>query len=145
MKINHEVIINKSREDVWRVFDNPENMKGWQPTLKKYEHQSGQPRQVGAVSKLTYEEKGREIVMTEAITGRDVPGELSGRYTMRQATNKVSNKFVSLDESKTEWVMICRFSFKGFSWKLISPLMRGAMRKRIEKSMNLFKQLAENQ
>ncbi len=145
MKIIREIVINKSREEVWKVFDDPENMKKWQPTLKKFEHQSGRQGQVGAISKLTYEENRREIVMTETITGRKEPDEFSGEYTTPQAVNKINNKFVKLDDSKTKWVMDCEFRFKGLIWNLISPLLRGAIRKRIEKDMNQFKQLAENQ
>jgi uncharacterized membrane protein len=145
MKISHEIIINKSREDVWKIFDNIENMKKWQPTLKKFEHQGCQQGQVGAVSKLTYEERGRQIVMTETITGRKEPDEFSGEYTTPQAVNMITNKFVILDDARTKWVMDCEFKFKGLIWKLISPLLRGAISNRIAKDMNKFKQLAESQ
>jgi carbon monoxide dehydrogenase subunit G len=71
MNFKSEIVINRNREDVWKLFDNTDNMKKWQPTLKKFEPQSGKPGQVGAVSKLTYEENGREIVLIETITSRN--------------------------------------------------------------------------
>jgi len=145
MKISHQLIINRDREDVWRLFDNPENMKKWQPSLKKFEHQSGHQGHVGAVSKLTYEENGREIVMTETITYRSEPDGFSGEYTTRQAINKISNYFMKVEDGKTRWAVDCEFIFNGFLLKLISPLMKGAIRKRIVKDMNQFKQLAESQ
>ncbi len=81
-------------------MDNVENMKEWQPSLKSFEHQSGEPGQVGAVSKLTYNENGREIVLTETITGRKEPEEFSGTYDNPVARNRVKNTFVELDRGK---------------------------------------------
>ncbi|MCI0338528.1 MAG: SRPBCC family protein [Acidobacteria bacterium] len=143
MKIGNEIIINRKRDDVWKIFGNPENLKKWQPTLKKYERQAGRHREAGAGSILIYEEKGREIAMTETITSWNEPTEFSCIYLTSQAANKVSNKFFSLGASKTKWVMDCEISFYGFTWKLLSPLMRGTIRKRIKKLMTQFKKFAE--
>ncbi len=145
MKISHELIINRKRDEVWRIFDNPANMKIWQPTLKKFEHQSGRQGYVGAVSRLVYEENGREIIMTETITYRSEPDGFSGEYATKQATNKVSNQFIKLEGNKTRWVMACEFIFNGVLFKLISPFIKGTIRKRIVNDMNRFKQLAESQ
>jgi uncharacterized protein YndB with AHSA1/START domain len=56
MKFTLELTLHKSRADVWRAFDNPENTKVWQPTLVRVETVSGAQGQTGAVSKLTYAE-----------------------------------------------------------------------------------------
>ncbi|NIR50112.1 SRPBCC family protein [candidate division KSB1 bacterium] len=98
--IHFEIPINERREKVWKAMDNVENMKEWQPSLKSFEHQSGEPGQVGAVSKLTYNENGREIVLTETITGRKEPEEFSGTYDNPVARNRVKNTFVELDRGK---------------------------------------------
>lgn len=105
MEFSHEVVINKDREEVWKIFDNPDNLKKWQPTLKSFEPQSGQPGQVGATSKLIYEENGREIVLTETIKSRDYPQEFSGSYSSSHATNNLTNKFLTLDDGAMKWVM----------------------------------------
>ncbi len=144
MKFALELVINRSREEVWRVFDNPDNMKKWQPTLKKFEPQSGTPGQVGAVSKLSYEENGREIVLIETITSRNEPEEFSGTYQNPMALNAIKNRFVKLDENRTKWIIECEFIFSGF-WKLLSPLMKGMIKKRTEKDINQFKKLAESE
>lgn len=34
MKIKIDIVIDADRETVWRSFDNPENMKKWQPMLQ---------------------------------------------------------------------------------------------------------------
>ena len=65
MKYKLEITIHKPRADVWQAFDSTENLKQWQPSLKKFEHVSGTPGQPGAVSTLTYEENDREFSLTE--------------------------------------------------------------------------------
>ena len=37
MNFKYEIVINRSRAEVWKLFDNVDNMKKWQPTLKKFE------------------------------------------------------------------------------------------------------------
>ena len=73
MKLTIETELNRSRTAVWRAFDNPENVKKWQPTLQSFAAQSGTPGQPGAVSKLTYQENGREVVLIETIISRSEP------------------------------------------------------------------------
>jgi len=144
MNFKYEAVINRSRADVWRLFDNPDNMKKWQPTLKKFELQSGKPGQVGAVSKLTYEENGRAIVLMETISSRNEPNEFSGTYSNPMATNSIKNQFIALEANRTNWVMDCEFKFHGF-WKLLGPLMKGAIKKRTVQDVNRFKQMAEGE
>ena len=71
MKFKLEIPIGKPRDEVWKAFDNIENMKKWQPSLISFEPISGTPGQPGAISKLTYEENGREFSLIEKITHRD--------------------------------------------------------------------------
>lgn len=145
MRFSHEVVINRSREDVWRVFDNPENMPKWQPTLKSFEHRSGERGQPGAVSFLIYEEKGRTIELTETITTRAYPNEFSGSYAGSHATNNITNRFIPFGEGATKWEMDCEFDFHSFFLKLFSPLMKGMFVKRVVKDMEQFKKLAESE
>ena len=67
MKYSVEVSINKNRGEVWRLFDNVENLYKWQPTLKEFNLESGEPRKPGAKSRLKYLESKREIEMIETI------------------------------------------------------------------------------
>ena len=60
------------------------------------------------------------------------------------ATNSIKNHFVVLDAKRTKWVMDCEFEFHGF-WKLLGPLMKGAIKKRTSQDVNRFKQMAEGE
>jgi antibiotic biosynthesis monooxygenase (ABM) superfamily enzyme len=61
MKFRLELTINKPRAEMWKVFDNPENMCKWQHSLTKFELVNRTQRQPDTVSKLTYEEDGCDL------------------------------------------------------------------------------------
>lgn len=143
MKFTLEISINKSRAEVWKAFDNVENMSKWQPTLIKFENVSGTPGQVEAVSRLTYAEGKREFFLTEKIKFRAEPGRFDGLYENDFADNTIKNTFVATSENQTLWKMEMEFIFKTFIMKLMGPLMKKNFVTRTEKDMQRFKELVE--
>lgn len=45
MKYKLDIIINKPVDEVIKLFDNPDNLKKWQPELVSFEHLSGEEGQ----------------------------------------------------------------------------------------------------
>ena len=144
MKFKLELPINKSRAEVWKAFDNVDNMKKWQPTLIKFEPMSGAPGQVGAVSKLSYDENGREFALIEKITHRDEPNRFDGVYENNFADNVIRNTFVEQGKDQTLWVMETEFRFKTLLMKIMGPLMKKNFVARTQKDMERFKEMAES-
>src|SRR5688572_5989960 len=144
MKFKHELPINKPRVEVWKAFDNVENMKKWQPSLVSFEPISGTPGQPGAVSKLTYNEGGREFALIEKITHRDEPSAFDGVYENKFADNIVRNKFIEQGKDQTLWVMETKFGFKTLFMKLMGPLMKKNFVTRTQRDMERFKELVES-
>jgi len=144
LKFKLELSINKPLAEVWKAFDNIENMKKWQPTLVKFEPISGISGQPGAVSKLTYEEGGREFTLIEKITHRDEPGSFDGVYENNFTDNTVRNKFIELGHNQTLWVMETEYRFKTLIMKVMGPLMKKKFFARTQKDMERFKEMAEN-
>jgi uncharacterized protein YndB with AHSA1/START domain len=145
MKFKLEVPINKPRAEVWKAFDNPENMKVWQPSLVKFETISGKQGQPGAVSRLTFEESSREFSLIEKVTGRDEPNSLDGVYENQFADNTISNRFIEQGADKTLWVMETEYTFKTLIMKIMGPLMKKNLVARTEKDMQRFKEMVEGQ
>lgn len=143
MKFAHEIVINKSRDDVWKLFDDPDNMKHWQPTLQSFTPVSGTPGQPGAVSKLVYLENGRVVELVETIISRNQPDEFSGTYDNPMVMNTIRNTFVATTPDSTRWVMEGEFQLKGLL-KLLGFMMGGAMRKRVAEDCDRFKKFAES-
>ena len=144
MKFKLELTINKPLAEVWKAFDNMENMKKWQPTLVKFEPVSGIPGQPGAVSKLTYEEGGREFTLIEKIIHRDEPNSFDGVYENNFTDNIIRNKFIELGQHQTVWAMETEFKFKTLIMKLMGPLMKKNFVARTQKDMERFKEMAES-
>jgi len=145
LKFKLELTINKPLAEVWKAFDNIENMKKWQPTLVKFEPVSGIPGQPGAVSKLTYEEGGREFTLIEKITHRDEPNSFDGVYENKFTDNIIRNKFIELGKHQTVWAMETEFRFKTLIMKITGPLMKKNFVARTQKDMGRFKEMAESQ
>jgi hypothetical protein len=142
MQFTVETVIEASREAVWKAFDNPSNLKRWQPTLQSFEAVSGAPGLPGAVSRLIYKEHGREIVLTETISLRREPEEFAGEYDSGTAANAVHNRFEPLGSGRTRWTMNASFRFRG-GWRFFTWLFRGAIAKRLREDCDRFKALAE--
>ena len=144
MKLSVEKVINQPLEKVWEVFDDPDNMPRWQPTLKEFRRDSGEPGQPGSTNTLIYDEGGRTIEMKESITSRNYPDEFSGKYETDGVVNYISNHFERVGEGSTKWSQETDFQFSGFM-RLVAPFMKGSFVKRTSEDMERFKQLAESQ
>ena len=119
-------------------------MPKWQPGLVSFDPISGKPGKEGAKSKLVYKMGKREVEMIETITKNNLPNEFNGTYQAKGVYNIISNKFIALDEHKTQWVSENEFQFSGFM-KFMSIFMKGAFPKQTLKIMNKFKEFAESE
>lgn len=144
MKYTNEVIIALPVGRVVELFDNPDNMKHWQPGLISFENISGTPGQPGAKSRLKYKMGKREIEMTETVVTRNLPHEFSGIYEAKNVHNVQVNRFVPVDDNTTRYISESEFRFSGVM-KLFAWLMPGAFKKQSQKYLEMFKAFAESQ
>lgn len=144
MKYTVEIEINLPIAKVIELFDNPENLKKWQPGLLKFESISGAPGQPGAKSRLLFKMGRGEMEMIETVTVRNLPEEFSGTYEVKNVFNIVKNRFIAVSENKTKYISESEFQFKGFM-KLIGFFMPGAFKKQSQKYLQLFKEFAEKE
>ena len=144
MKFRHEIVIDADQQSVWTAFDDPENMKAWQPTLESFTRKSGEDGQPGAVAELVYNENGRKVTLIETVTERRAPHFLAGTYESDMGNALIVNHFEDTGNGRTRWVMYGNHSFKGI-FRFIGIFFAGAIRKRNEDMMNNFKLFAETQ
>jgi len=144
MKFSNAIVIAVDRSAVWAAFDNPGNMRRWQPTLESFTHRSGQPGQPGAVTELVYNENGRRIRLIETVTERREACFLAGSYESDAGNALIVNHFEDADDGGTRWVMYANHSFKGI-FRLLSIFFAGSIRRRNEEMMNNFKLFAETE
>jgi uncharacterized protein YndB with AHSA1/START domain len=144
VKFKLDLLIDKPLNEVWQAFDQPENMKKWQPSLISIERISGTLGQPGSVSKLTYKENEREFSLIEKVIYRDEPHRLDGVYENNFADNIVRNTFVEKGD-QTLWVVDTKFKFKTLIMKILGLMMKKNFVTRTQQDMERFKEMVENQ
>lgn len=144
MKYTVETTINLPVNEVAALFENPDNLKLWQPGLISFEHLSGKPGTVGAKSRMKYKMGSREIEMIETITAKKFPYQFHANYEAKGVFNIVKNYFDPIGEKKTKYISEQEFEFSGFM-KLMGWLMPGVFKKQSKKYLKDFKAFAEKQ
>ena len=144
MKFKLELTINRSLAEVWKAFDSAENLKNWQPTLKKHELVSGTLGQPGAVSTLTYEENEREFALTEKIILREEPDRLDAVYENNFTDNTNKNTFIEQGPNKTLWRLESEYKFKTTAMKIVGTMKKKNFVARTQKDMENFKEFVED-
>jgi hypothetical protein len=142
MKLKLELLLNKRRLDVWRAFDNQENLKRWQPTLQSVQHIQGTPGHEGSVAVLTYNEKGRRVILEQVILEKSAPERYSTTSYGEHSSNRVVNTFVADAATQTRWELEATYRFRGM-WRLLTPLLRPAIRRQTLTEMERFKKFVE--
>jgi uncharacterized membrane protein len=145
MKYTLKLPINKPRSEVWKAFDNPENLHKWQPSLVSSETIQGTPGQPGAMSKLTFKEQEREFSLMEKVIHREKLQRLDTQYENKFADNIVRNTFSEQDPEQTLWVVETEYKFKTLTMRLVGPLMKKNLVLRTQKDMERFKEMMEGE
>ncbi len=144
MKFNMEIDIAKPRAAVWKAFDDPDNLSKWQEGMKSFEHVSGEPGRPGAVSKLTFIENGREIILMETVTHRVEPEAMDGTYIAPGVVNHLKNTFIEVSPTETKWLVQTEFLFNSIFMRAFGAMMKGVFFKRTRDSLLKFKTFVES-
>ena len=143
MKYSLETTIDKPRAEVWKVFDDPNNMEKWQPSLVKIERLAGIAGQPGSVAQLSYKTGEREFSLIEKVTHRQEPERLDGIYENEFADNSIKNTFLEKGLNETLWKVEVEFKFKTILMRLISPFVKKRFVANTQRDMERFKALVE--
>jgi hypothetical protein len=144
VKYSCEVIIDLHIDRVVELFDNPDNLKHWQPGLLSFERLSGNPGHPGAKSRLKFKMGNRDIEMIETVTVRNLPHEFSGTYDAKGVFNIVKNYFTPLSSTQTRFVSEQEFKFSGFM-KAVGFMLPDVFKKTSQQYLTHFKAFAEKE
>jgi uncharacterized protein YndB with AHSA1/START domain len=140
-----ETEIDLPRDRVIELFDNPDNLKNWQPGLESFEHIEGEPGQPGAKSRLHYKMGKRELDLIETVVRRNLPDEFTGTYETKGVWNEVANRFEETSDGRTRWILENEFRFSTLMMKVMGKVMPGAFKKQTLQNMQQFKDFAEGE
>lgn len=142
MKFHIETVVDIPFATLIELFENPDNLHRWQPSVISFKLLSGTIGQEGAVSELHYDMMVKKIKMKETILKRDLPETFILRYDADGVNNTVTNNFKEIEENKTRWIMQNNFQFAGLMKYAALPL-KGIFKKQTELTMERFKKFAE--
>lgn len=142
--IHSEIEIKRSPEAVTSVLLDPTKAVLWTSGLERFEVVSGNPGEVGSVARLHYLEGGRRYVMTDELLEAD-PGR---RYVSRvrgDVLEAVIETVLSPTEGGTH--LSLRWTGRGRSlpFRLLLPLMRGAVARHARSDLVKLKHLVESE
>jgi uncharacterized protein YndB with AHSA1/START domain len=143
MKLRKEIIIDADRETVWRIFDDPEYTRMWQPELKSQTLLSGAADEVGAKYELIYDHKGSDLRVVATLTEKREFEVMAAILDSDWSQTTIANRFESTADHRTLWILELEYCFKGIH-KFAALFARKSMRSRSEDEMQRFKQLAES-
>lgn len=136
------ITINQPVETVWNKLMNPDNLKFWLTGFISAEHVSGEYGKTGAISKLKFKERGKEMEITETVTSIKSNQQYSFTMTSTAFNAETDIRLISFG-NRTEMIQTVQFFPKQFFMKLFMPLVKGAMKKRMENELIRFKNFVE--
>lgn len=143
MKYTTEIEIDRPREAVLAVFDDPANLKHWMRGLVSFDLLEGELGQLGARSRYVFRTGKRHMDVLETITRRNLPDEFDAVFEAPRMWNEQKNRLVELGPAKTKWIAESEFRMSGFM-KVIGFLMPGAFRKQSQQHLDDFKAFVED-
>lgn len=142
MIVESKILINKSIEEVWEYFNNPENLALWLSSFEKLEHLEGVPGEVGAKSKHYYRNNRKLFELTETITKKEKYRYLCITLENPVMISRIENRFNSIGND-TELVAISETKFKPIMLKIMSTFMKKAFQKRQHSDLEKLKEVIE--
>ena len=144
MKFTCSITVNKSRDEVTRLWQNPDNLKEWQDGFISFTHIEGEAGKNGAKSRMLYMIRGKEMELIETIIDNSLPNRFKGRYDHKHMSNTMENTFTALSENQTRWDAEIEYVlFNGFMIKLMAKLFPSMFKKQTQKWLDQFKVFAE--
>lgn len=143
MKYSCQIDIDRPRDRVLELFEDPESLKHWQDGLEVFEPLSENRTAKGAQTRLVYKMGKRDIEMIETLDEYAPPDRMSAIYTAKGVWNHNLNRFIDLGD-RTRWEVDTEFRCSGFM-RIMAFFMPGMFRKQTEKFMQQFKDYVEAQ
>jgi len=112
MQISRDIIINRPRETVVKLFDYPENLDEWRDGFVRFTPLEGPVGLEGSTAEFVFRMGGFPVVMLETILERDLPDTFAASYVSGPITVLVTNTFTDLGDT-TEWAVDSRYHIQG--------------------------------
>lgn len=143
MRFTLSLTVAAPRDVLWNTFTDRSRLSSWQSTLERAEPVCGVAGEIGAVTKMTYREAGRLVVMLETVTARHEGREFTCHYAAGVSESTIQNEFAD-GPAGAVWTCRVDLAFKGLLYYL-SPLIRPVAIKKTRIDMERLRLLVERE
>jgi uncharacterized protein YndB with AHSA1/START domain len=137
------VTVNAPVEKVWDIFINPDYLKHWLPGFVSIDHLDGEIGKQGSTHKMKFLERGKVSEVIEEVLFVDPMKQYSFDMRNESFSTLADVHFISIGQV-TEIIQAVQFSPKGIFMKLLMPLVKGEMRKRMTNDLKKLKEFIES-
>lgn len=137
------VTVNAPVAKVWGIFMNPDYLKHWLPGFVSIEHLGGTIGKEGSTSKMKLIERGKELEIIEKVLLVNPMQQYTFDMQHEGLSTLTDVRFLSIGQV-TEIIQAIQFSPKGIFMKLIMPLMKGEMKKKMANDLKKLKEFVES-
>ncbi len=142
MKYTVSNTIHAPLNDVASKFLDPNGVMNWMEGVDRFEHISGTPGEVGAISDIYSTHKGKQMKITETVLENNMPNQIKFGYQSPMGYNEVEMQFEKIDDSSVKQINNSYFELKGFM-KIMGFLFKGMFKKQSMKYLDGFKKYVE--
>ena len=146
MKFTGTVDVNRPIAVVAELFVNPDHRSEYQDGFERWESVSGNPGEDGAVAKLYYSNRGREMVLTETVVANRLPESFEAFYEHSHMDNTLKTTFTALSANRTRYDIEGEYTaLRGFVPNVMARLFPRIFTKQAQGWLDNFKDFAEDQ
>lgn len=136
------VSIDKPIEDVFKAFNNSENIKNWIPEVQSFEVVNNNPGKTGSIYKITVLNQGQEIVMTEKVMAY-VPNEKVTLFFDAEGMLKKDDYIFTEKNGKTIVTVSTSCQSETYLMACVFPFFKSTFVKQDQSYLNNFKTFVE--
>ena len=137
-----QVSVNKPISNVFKTFNNSENIKKWIPEVKSFEVVSENPGKTGSVYKIVIDNQGQEITMTEKVMAYVENEKVTLFFDAEGMLKKDDYTFTEKD-GVTTVTLNASCQSDTYLMACVYPLFKGTFQKQDQSYLNNFKAFAE--
>jgi uncharacterized membrane protein len=137
-----EVAVNKSIEEVFKTFNNSENIKKWIPEIKSFEVLNNNPGKTGSTYKIVLDNKGQEITMTEKVMAF-VPNEKVTLFFDAEGMLKKDDYIFREKDGITTITLNASCQSDTYIMACVFPYFKGTFQDQDQSYLNNFKEFVE--
>ena len=143
MEVEHSIVIERGRDEVWAAFNDPDLLLQWQDMTVAYQQISGEAGETGSVSRQTIRRSGGDSELTVTVVDRREPEFSQSKYEGMQLPFTIANTFKVVGDDRTEWHAVVDVRLN-LMQKALTPVLKGALAELIEKNGVQFKEFVES-